>query len=82
MLIGSGPVPSSRTDDRVNPWASSNFYLEVPPDVTTGWVGVVVGGLVVGVVVGVFVGGVVVGTEVATELDPPTDGAEVVVVEI
>jgi hypothetical protein len=49
-------------------------YLEVPPDVTTGWVVVVVGGIVVVVVVG----GAVVGVVVAgAELVPP---GEVVVV--
>jgi len=50
-------------------------YLEVPPEVTTGWVVVVVGGIVVVVVV---VGGAVVGVVVAgAELEPP---GEVVVV--
>jgi hypothetical protein len=50
-------------------------YLEVPPDVTTGWVVVVVGGIVVVVVVG----GAVVGVVVAgAELNPP--GGVVVVV--
>ncbi len=48
-------------------------YLEVPPDVTTGWVVVVVGGSVV-----VVVGGAVVGVVVAgAELDP---AGEIVVV--
>ncbi len=59
--------------------AVSNLYLDVGPEVTTGWVVVVVGGLVVGVVVGTLVGGVVVGAEDATELDPPDEGAVVVV---
>ena len=75
MLIGSGLLPSSRSVERVHPGVLSTFYLEVPPDVTTGWVGVVVGGLVGGVVVG----GVVAGTEVATGLDPRPEGAVVVV---
>ena len=62
-------------------------YLEVPPDVTTGRVEVVVGGLVVDVVAGALVGGADVGAEVASELGPPTEvevvvvGVEVVVVE-
>ena len=38
-------------------------YLEVPPDVTTGWVVVVVGGDVVVVVGGLVVGVVVIGAE-------------------
>ena len=54
-------------------------YLEVPPDVTTGRVEVVEGGLVVGVVMGALVGGVDVGTDVAADPDPPTEGALVVV---
>lgn len=58
-----------------------HYLLEVPPDVTTGWVEEVVGGLVVGVVVDTLVGGAVVGAEVAPGLDPPNDGA-VVVVEV
>lgn len=58
--------------------AVANLYLEVPPDVTTGRVEVVVGGLV-GVVVGGVVGGVVVGAVVVTGLDPATEGAVVVV---
>ena len=58
----------------------ANLYLDVEPEVTTGWVGVVVGGLVVGVVVGTLVGGVVVGAEGETELDPLDGGAVVVVV--
>jgi len=58
-------------------------YLEVPPDVTTGWVVVVVGGIVV-----VVVGGAVVGVVVAgAELNPPAAvvvvvGAIVVVVVV
>jgi hypothetical protein len=49
-------------------------YLEVPPEVTTGWVVVVVGGIVVVVVLGGAVGVVVVA---GAELEPP---GEVVVV--
>ncbi len=54
-------------------------YLEVPPDVTTGGVVVVVGGIVVGGTVVVVVGGVVVGVVVAgVELDAPGDVVVVV----
>jgi len=62
--------------------AVANLYLDVAPEVTTGWVVVVVGGLVIGVVVGTLVGGVVVGAEGAAELDPPDEGAVVVVVGV
>jgi len=60
-------------------------HREVPPDVTTGRVVVVVGGDVVVVVVGADVAGVVVGAEVAgvVAADPagdPVDGVVVLVV--
>ena len=68
----------------VEPIGGDLYLLDVPPDVTTGWVEVVVGALVVGVVVGALVGGVVVGGGVAAEVDAPlagVRGAEVVVVD-
>ncbi len=64
------------------------YLLDVPPDVTTGWVEVVVGALVVGVVVGALVGGVVGGVVVGAGGAPGPDallagagGATVVVVD-
>lgn len=74
-------APDDRRNSHSGPAARVRYLLEVPPDVTTGCVVVVVGATVVEVVVGGIVGGVVVtgaasAGAVAGEGDPVEPGAE------